>query len=429
MFRRAAAYRLTTLSDILDIAKDRNNTELSCTEFAASSPIRRTMSAMHQFGAQKSLELISNIDPAVGELTVTGDERRIKHIVQNLVNNAIKFTHLGGKVSTSLLVFEELEDAKVWWSKQAARFESHCWKGVTEAERTGETAVPGEGVNEQMRWFVYSVEDTGVGVSRGDLLLLTSAYRQLSQGASKAYAGTGLGLHISNIHIRTMSGSLGIASTFCGKGESKSNQGTLFACILPLRVRETTPGEVEGNATPTHEDQIETTKKLSLSRKMTFLVADDHPVNIKLLQHKIMKAFGEGGRVVVATAIDGEMALDTWNAARQSAEDDGSILAGVFMDFHMPDMNGMECTARIRRLEAEHGWPRTPISGCTADPTERTKKIFDLAGGDEVLFKPWRPGQVESMCHRMVARALEAERGEEKERPRLDSAKSRAGGY
>lgn len=55
--------------------------ELSFTEFAASSPILRAMSAMNQFGFQKSLELITNIDLAVGTVRVVGDERRIKHIV------------------------------------------------------------------------------------------------------------------------------------------------------------------------------------------------------------------------------------------------------------------------------------------------------------------------------------------------------------
>lgn len=407
--------RLTTLGDILDIAKDRNNTEVSCTEFAASSPMLRTMSAMNQFGSQKSLKLITSIDPSAGALTVVGDERRIKHIVQNLVNNAIKFTPRGGTVRTSLLKFDKLEDARAWWSKQAARFEGHCWKGdMGEANKPCAATAPEVGVHNETQWFVYSVEDTGVGVSRGDLLLLTSAYRQLSHGASKAYAGTGLGLHISNIHIHTMSGSLGIASTFGQKGERESSQGTMFACFLPLCVVRATPGEVGGHAAGLAEGVVGPTPSVLLSRKVTFLVADDHPVNVKLLRYKILKAFDDASLVEVRAAADGQMALDMWDAARIAAEEDGSILAGIFMDFHMPDVDGMECTARIRRLEAEHGWPRTPISGCTADPTDRTKKKFDDAGGDEVLFKPWRPDQVESMCHRMVARALEAEKDSEK---------------
>eukprot|EP00752_Nemacystus_decipiens_P009478 g8474.t1 len=422
---------LTTLGDILDIAKDRNNTELSNKWFAASSPIQQAMSAMNQFGAQKSLELITNIDPAVGALTVVGDERRIKHIVQNLVNNAIKFTPMGGKVWSSLLMFEELEEVQAWWSEQSARFENQCWKGIRDdqegeeekkegaREATTSSAASGGVADTQTRWFVYSVEDTGVGVSRGDLLLLTLAYRQISHGASKAYAGTGLGLHISNVHIRTMSGSLGIASTCSEKGESTTNPGTIFACVLPLRVAKPAPGgsgAAGGGAAARGEGAADPAENRGalISRKVTFLVADDHGVNVKLLQHKILKAFDKGSEVQVVSAMDGEMALKKWEVARRAAKEDGSIVAGVFMDFHMPDMDGMECTSRIRCLEAERGWSRTPISGCTADPTDRTRKSFDRAGGDEVLFKPWLPGQVESMCRRMVARALEAEKGGEK---------------
>ncbi|CAB1107682.1 unnamed protein product [Ectocarpus sp. CCAP 1310/34] len=92
---------MSTLSDILDIAKDRNNTKLNCTTFAAWTPILETMSAMNQFATRKTIELSKKVEQTVGELAVTGDERRIKHIVQNLVNNAIKFTPTGGKVEVS----------------------------------------------------------------------------------------------------------------------------------------------------------------------------------------------------------------------------------------------------------------------------------------------------------------------------------------
>ncbi|CAN0129891.1 unnamed protein product [Ectocarpus sp. 12 AP-2014] len=79
------------------------------------------------------------------------------------------------------------------------------------------------------------------------------------------------------------------------------------------------------------------------------------------------------------------------------------------MDFHLPNLDGIECTRRIRVLEAANGWPRVTICGCTADVTEGVRNSFQDAGGDEVILKPWRPGQVERACNVMVAKALDDE--------------------
>ena len=372
--------RLSTLTDILDIAKDRNNTTLIYSTFSAATPVLQTMAAMKPFGQRKSVHFDHKIDPAAAELTVEGDERRIRHVVQNLVNNAIKFTPEGGRASVSLLAFDSLRGAREWWDEQAARFESHCWKGQVEEADDAAT-----------RWFVYSVEDTGVGVSRGDIPLLTSAYRQLSHGASKEYAGTGLGLHISNGHIRTMSGGLGIASTRAPGDED--NSGTIFAFILPLRLKSEQIGTVmdEDDSAATAPD---------VSGPMLFFIADDHVVNVRLLEHKIMKSFPEGS-VKVVSANDGVELVEKWKNVKTK----GEVVDGVFMDFHMPRMDGTECTVKLRSLEEDNGWSRTPIWGCTADPTERAIKLFNDAGGDGALFKPWKKGDVEAACGSMTKAA------------------------
>ncbi|CAN0229700.1 unnamed protein product, partial [Ectocarpus sp. 4 AP-2014] len=87
--------------------------------FTASSPVLLTMAAMSPFAATESVDLVADTGPADGILEVIGDSRLIKGVVQNLVNNAIKFTPPGGKVRVFLVVLDSLQDATNWWAKEA----------------------------------------------------------------------------------------------------------------------------------------------------------------------------------------------------------------------------------------------------------------------------------------------------------------------
>lgn len=121
---------LPILDDVLDIAKDRSNTELARRCFAAASPINIAMASMKVFAAMNQVNLATAISAGstrysnsttntltgqdrdiAGLHEVVGDERRINSIVHSLVNNDIKFTPSGGKVEVSLLVFDSLRKA------------------------------------------------------------------------------------------------------------------------------------------------------------------------------------------------------------------------------------------------------------------------------------------------------------------------------
>ncbi|CBJ33980.1 Phytochrome-like protein 3 [Ectocarpus siliculosus] len=373
---RCGGSMMSTLNDILEIAKDRNNTEVVRGRFSASGPIVLAVAAMGLFAAAESVELTVEIGPPDDVLEVTGDMRRIKAIVQNLVNNAIKFTPSGGKVRISLVVFDSLQEVTDWWAKETGRFGAQTWM----ASSGGESA-PGTGSSQAIKWHVYCVEDSGIGVLPADLPHLVEAYRQISHGASRSHAGTGLGLHICRTHMEAMCGSFGIASTF---SEKDTSGGTLFAVVLPLDSEE--PGAAVNTQEPLEAE-----------------------VNLRLLDHKIRRFFKDNGAdVEVMSATDGFIALEMHEAARRN-QSHGSVLAGMFIDFHMPDLDGIECTKRIRLLEADNGWSRIMICGCTADPTQAIRRVFQNAGGDEVISKPWCPGQVESICNAMVANVLNAE--------------------
>lgn len=408
-----------TLNDILDIAKDRNNTEVVQGLLPPSKPILMAVAAMRPFAATEKIELVHDTDNRLPDEVhqVVGDERRIKAIVQNLVNNAIKFTPSGGRVRVFLVVLDALQDVIDWWIKETERFGGDVWMGSPE---TGSNATT-SGSSRPPTWHVYCIEDSGIGVLPADLPHLVTAYKQVSHGPAKSHAGTGLGLHICKAHVDAMSGALGIASTF---SEEASSGGTLFAVVLPL-----CPAEV-ASAAQKEEDAAAAvatvksgTKTASSaragfpccpdigSRKIAFLVVDDNNVNIKLISHKIRRYFkSSNGDVQVLSATNGLAALDMHAAARTAqADPDAPVLIGIFVDFCMPEVDGIQCTERVRILEAAKRWRRIPIYGCTADATVQKCGAFRDAGADGVLPKPWDLGKLEGLCNAMVASLLDAE--------------------
>lgn len=392
---------LATLNDILDIAKGRSDMQALSRRFTAGSPILRTMVAMRPLAAAKSVEIIVDIESPAGDLEVLGDERRIRHILKNLIKNAIMFTQPGRKVKVQLLTFDDLSPALEWWEKENKRFEANVWMGPPPETEDTEDAPP------ERCWYAYSVEDSGTGVLPADLPLLAKAFKQVSQGASRRYTGTGLGLHICRLYVACLSASMGIASTFAG--EDGTSGGTMFACIVPLSVPSETRGRVGSNAAESRNvpRMVPPARVVTPAGKVTFLVVDDQPINVKLLVRRIQQIV-PGNEVDILSTTDGLKAIDEVAKLRRSGDIEGSsIFAGVFMDFHMPVLDGLESTKRIRQLEVDNGWPRLSICFCTADATTKAKELLWSAGADDVLPKPWPAGRLEAVCQSMIAKVSE----------------------
>ncbi|CAM9410468.1 unnamed protein product [Ectocarpus sp. 4 AP-2014] len=117
---RCGGSMMSTLNDILEIAKDRNNTEVIRGRFSAPIPTVLTVAAIGLFAAAESVGLSVDIGPPDDFREITDDMRRIKAIVQNLANNAIKFTPSGGEVRISLAVFDSLQEITDGWAKETA---------------------------------------------------------------------------------------------------------------------------------------------------------------------------------------------------------------------------------------------------------------------------------------------------------------------
>jgi CheY-like chemotaxis protein/anti-sigma regulatory factor (Ser/Thr protein kinase) len=113
---------------------------------------------------------------------------------------------------------------------------------------------------------------------------------------------------------------------------------------------------------------------------LSILVAEDNEINALLARALLLKL----GHHPTTTA-SGEAAVDSWLAARAA----GTPYDRVLMDLHMPGMDGLEATRRIRTIEAQTGAPRTPILALTANASADDREASLTAGMDGFLVKPF----------------------------------------
>ncbi len=171
---KTSALSLTSvINDILDFSKvEAGKLELSPLEFNLHSAVGDVMEMMAVRASEKGLELACSIDPAL-PVMVCGDAERLRQIIINMVNNAIKFTEHGAI--------------------------------------TLRVAGVGSGADQRMR-IRFSVRDTGIGIPKDRLDRLFKAFSQTDASFSRKYGGTGLGLAICKQLAELMGGCVGVES-------------------------------------------------------------------------------------------------------------------------------------------------------------------------------------------------------------------------
>ena len=180
MVRDSAGSLLTLINDILDFSKiEAGKLELDSTDFSLRKGIQEMARILGVRARQKGLELAIEIPDDVPD-ALLGDPSRLRQILSNLVDNAIKFTEHG----------------------------SVALKIEKESQSDGEVCLH------------FSVADSGIGIPRDKQLLIFEAFAQADASTTRKYGGTGLGLSISARLVRMMSGKIWV--------ESETNGGSVF---------------------------------------------------------------------------------------------------------------------------------------------------------------------------------------------------------
>jgi CheY-like chemotaxis protein len=222
-------------------------------------------------------------------------------------------------------------------------------KGEVETEVTLASLVPGA------CRLTFSVRDTGIGIARDKCARIFEAFGQAETATSRKYGGTGLGLTISHRLVELMGGRLDV--------KSELGKGSRFHFELPLGVSHQEMGASEG-------------LDLQQYRGSRVLVVDDNPTNRQILEETLVS-----WRMDVASAGSGESAAEAW----QSAEHQGLPFRLILMDSHMPGMDGLETSERIRLMP---GGEEVAILMLSSADFPADRRRYDQARIAERLMKP-----------------------------------------
>jgi signal transduction histidine kinase/CheY-like chemotaxis protein/HPt (histidine-containing phosphotransfer) domain-containing protein len=222
--------------------------------------------------------------------------------------------------------------------------------------------------------LVLSVRDTGIGMSPEVLDRLFQPFSQADASTTKNFGGTGLGLSISQRLAKLLGGEIEVASA--------PGRGSTFTLTIPLIVSEPAIDTGADLISPLGDEAF---------RHVRVLVAEDQATNRWVIQRQFAK---------IGVAVD--LVEDGHQALAALAEGHFHLL---MTDCHMPGMDGVELTQRIRAAESASGAARLPILGLTADVTAEMRKRCLAAGMDDVTSKPINLPRLGAVLRRIMSRA------------------------
>ena len=202
----------------------------------------------------------------------------------------------------------------------------------------------------------FEVEDTGIGIAPEDRRRIFEPFVQV--GNFRAQKGSGLGLAITRQFVELMGGTIQVEST--------QGYGSIFRVELPVEAAE------ESEVLPAETDGDEIAGLETGQPECRILIVEDEEANWLLLQRLLEDA---GFQVRVAT--DGIQGIEAFAGWRPHF---------IWMDLRMPQMDGWECTRRIRALE---GGRDVKIAAATASTFESERERVLGAGFDDFIRKPY----------------------------------------
>ncbi|MBU2538191.1 MAG: response regulator [Proteobacteria bacterium] len=347
--KEAGMNLLHLIDGILDFSRLENGTmNLIPVPFDLYAIFGRLKKKYEPITRAKGLTLFYDETVAV-PTTVFGDEKRIFQIMENLLDNAIKFTE-HGEISMRVrpLGLKAVNDQHI--------------------------------IN-----LRFEVADTGCGIPLDQQAAMFESFKQFESYATRKTGGLGIGLALSQQLIELMHGKIGMKSE-PGKGS------TFFVDLdLPVAKEGVDPVSLDANV-PVNANG--TTDRDTMRKVMNILIAEDNPVNQKLLR-LMLEMHGHNVRVTA----DGKEAV----AVYQSEEVDL-----VLMDVQMPGMNGFEATITIRDLEKDTG-KHVPIIAVTAHVMPGYKEECLKVGMDNYLAKPFRMQELFATIEETLAQLNKSE--------------------
>ncbi|MDJ0517437.1 MAG: ATP-binding protein [Trichodesmium sp. MO_231.B1] len=374
---RSGEYLLSLINDILELAKiEAGKQSFRPNNFDVYFILDEIKTLFEIKAKDKGLELIFEIDETVPRYICT-DETKLRQVLINLLNNAIKFTFEGR-------IFVKVKT-----------------QGSTEILPVLETQKSVLGINNYLSEIknqtintsklLFTVEDTGVGIAAAELNQVFEIFSQTESG-KRSQEGTGLGLSITRAFVQLMGGNITV--------NSELKKGSIFAFDIKVNIVDSTEVKVEKiERHPIELQPNQPTYKI--------LIVDDIQINRQLLI-KLLEPL----KFQLKEAINGQKAIEIWHDWHPDL---------IWMDMKMPIMNGYDATQYIKGTIQGR---KTKIIALTASVLEEEKSIILSAGCDDFVRKPFRESMIfETMKKHLGVEYIYAEEEEQAETNKIEPLK------
>lgn len=218
-------------------------------------------------------------------------------------------------------------------------------------------------IGDRLKIFI-EIEDTGIGIPQDKLIHIFERFSQVETGYTRKYEGTGLGLAISKMLVDNLGGSITVEST--------EGMGTVFKVNFSFyKVQDRPKEEVATSGKPGFEGA-------------KILIAEDNPMNVLVIS-KLLEEFG----ISTEVAKNGKEAVEMAQAG---------VFDLIFMDVHMPEMDGLEATRILKGKGV-----KIPIVALSANITKAAREEADESGIEEYVTKPFTREAILRVLNRFLS--------------------------
>jgi len=326
----ASVNLLEIVNDILDFSKiESGKLEIVCDDYDLGELICDVTTLVNMKAENKGLKLNVSVDRQLPS-KLHGDDKRIREIITNILNNAVKYTDEG---FVNLKITGDKEDNIVT--------------------------------------LCISVEDSGQGIKKEDLDKIYNGFSQVNEKKNRKVEGSGLGLTITKRLVELMNGSISVESEF--------GIGSTFTVRLPQVI---VSGEEMGDYMlhkHASADVTKTQKQEYNVPAVKVLVVDDTALNLK-----VISKFLEKTDAILTCASSGEEMLKLIQENRYDV---------IFLDHMMPNMDGVEALNLSKKLD-NNMCSNVPVIALTANAIVGAKEMYLEAGFNDYLSKPVKMGDL-----------------------------------
>ncbi|MCM1495162.1 MAG: ATP-binding protein [Bacteroides sp.] len=330
---------LSLVNDILDFSKvESGKMEIIPEEYKTSDMLTDVVNLTYLKAQEKGLSFEIYIGKDIPR-KLYGDEMRVKQILTNVLNNAVKYTEAGRVILS--VNFDKLD-----------------------AE------------NGRLR---ISVEDTGIGIEQENISKITESFQRFDLQRNRSIEGSGLGMSIVASLLRVMGGRLQIYSTY--------GEGSDFRILIPQGIRDASP---IGNYQKDFRNglrNMEPYQELFTAPQATILFVDDNAMNLSVARGLLKKT-----KIHIDTAESGSRCLELTRQGKYDL---------IFMDHLMPEMDGVETLHRLRQEEGNPN-QNTMVVALTANAIKGSRDFYMQEGFCDYLTKPVAGERLEEVLFKLL---------------------------